>query len=299
MKRLLSILCLTAATGAVSLAEDFVLTDSTVLPSAEVIRSGIDFVQVRYDGGMRKVKAELLPPELQERFEMRPEDVKARRDAIKRAEDERRARQQEKEDQIRRSLQDAGLHPRYMTGADVLGLSGPLLSLDARVAEYLASLWNKREAERLGLDNEAERFAASVKTSQPFYEDARKDYLERERTEKAFRAKIESLERQLDDAKAENKRLQQQVADLRKQVEKAENNSGNTTVVVPPSRPSIVVPPYYYGPSIGPAPIVRPRTIVRPKPAVRSRSGGSSGLRTKGELPASNNPSNNPHTIRD
>lgn len=291
MKRALLLLALGSVAA---LAEDFQLNDSTVLPDAEVIRRGMDFVQVRYRDGMRKVKADLLPQELQERFEMRPEDIQARRDAIRREAEQREARRLEKEALVRQNLSDAGLHPRYMTGTDVLGMCSPLVSLDARVAEYVASLWNQREAKRLGLASEAERFADAVKSSQAFYDDARKEYLDRARSEKALRDQIAELEKKLDAAQDENKRLSRDNESLRQQLEKVQKNTGNTTVVVPPSRPSIVVPPYYYGPAIGPRPIVHPRTIVRPV----VRPARASGLRPRGELPASNNPSNNPHTIR-
>lgn len=286
--------CLLALGAAVAFAEDFQLNDSTVLHDAEVIRRGMDFVQVRYRDGMRKVKADLLPPQLQERFEMRPEDIQTRRDAIRREAEEREARRLEKEALMRQNLTDAGLHPRYMTATDVLGMCSPLVSLDARVAEYVASLWNQREAKRLGLESEAERFANAVKTSQSFYDDARKEYLDRARSEKALREQIAALEKKLDELQDDNKRLSRDNESLRQQLEKAQKNTGNTTVVVPPSRPSIVVPPYYYGPAIGPRPIVRPQPIIRPT----VRPARSTGLRTSGELPASNNPSNTPHTIR-
>ena len=63
-------------------AEDLTLADGTVLKDAEVLRKGEEDLQIRHAGGIEKFSYTELSTALQERYELTPALVEARRKAL-------------------------------------------------------------------------------------------------------------------------------------------------------------------------------------------------------------------------
>lgn len=244
-------------------AEDFTLADGTVLKDAEVLRQDAESLQIRHAGGIERFYYTKLSPELQQKYELTPEQVEARRAAADAAaEEKRRAKREAKEarekalqeEQARReaALVAAGKYARYLRGADVIQLCSAYFTVDAAVAEFLAAEWNYREALRMNLPADAERFAAELETLKKSFEQelerlaAAQDELESLRS--AVQSQQDALKRQAD----EIAELRAKVAQLNKELGRAEaeNASRDTTVVI--DRP-VYVPTYV------PTPVLLPR----------------------------------------
>lgn len=288
-------------------AEDFTLADGTVLKDAEVIRQGDEELQIRHAGGIEKFSYTELGEELQQRYELTPAQVEARRkaaaEATARKQREKEAAKAEKarilkeEQEARMALLEAsGKHARYISGADVIQLCSSMFTIEARAAEFLAAEWNRREALRLNLGVDTQRFSAEADSLKEDFEQERKELstLRSELSDK--RAKVQeqsaTIKRQNDEIAA----LRAEVARLNKELGRAENRPTNTTVVV--DNPVYV--PTYVGPTcVGhvhrphrahPAPKHRPshRPAPRPKPIQVS----------PGPRPASSaRPANSAHTL--
>lgn len=238
-------------------AEDFVLADGSVLHDAVVLRRSDDDIQVRHSGGVQRFSYDKLSPELQARFQMTPEQVEARR---RQAQEDAAARRREKEQQqaARRALLEAsGQHPRYLSGAEVLQLCSPYGTLSAREAEFMAAEWNRREALRLGLPVETERFTAEAASLRSGFEAERQASLERIREADALRASVSSLQSRLAQQEAELARLNKANAAL--QSELANKPASTTTVIKEP----------VYVPTAVPVPQPAPRPPAPRPPAVR------------------------------
>jgi len=262
MKRVFSLLCLCAS---VCLAEDFVLADGTVLHDAVMLRQTDDSVQVRHSGGVQRFHYEKLSPELQERFRMTPEQVAARRAAAKEAAAARRREKEERQSAQRALLAESGLHARYLAGADVLQLFSPYGTLSARDAEYLAAEWNRREALRLDLPVEAERYAEEADSLKGSFEAGREAALKQERETAALRASVAELQGRINGLGAEIAGLRKENAALRTELG---NKPANTVSIV---REPVYVPQPVYVPSIAPRPnpLAPPRPPMRPSPPRR------------------------------
>lgn len=221
-----------------AVAADFVLSDGTVLKEASVVRSSVDSVLVRHSNGVQKLFFDRLSPELQKQLGMTPELVAERRAAAEQASAERRRQRAEAQAARLAALQASGQHPRYLSGADIFTLFSEVATLSAPTAEYLAALWNHREATRLNLPADAERYAADMATRRPSAE------RELATLRAAHRARQEAKE-----LREQVARLQQQNADLQAQL--ANNRPTSTTVVV--DNPVYVPTPTYV-----PVPVVRP-----------------------------------------
>lgn len=264
MKTPLIILSLACALGA--MAEDFVLSDGTVLQDARVVRSTTDSVLVRHSNGVQKLLFDRLSPELQQQLGMTPELVAERRAAAEQAAAERSKQRAEAQAARLAALQASGQHPRYLSGAEVFTLFGEAVTLSAPTAEYLAALWNHREAARQKLPVDADRYAADVARLRPAAE----------RELSALRAAHQ--------AQQEVKELREQIAHLQQQnaallAQLADNRPTSTTVVV--DNPVYVPTPTYVP---VPAPVVRPapprpphrheppRPPRRPRPVIQSNN---------------------------
>lgn len=238
-------------------AEDFVLADGSVLHDAVVLRRSDEDIQVRHSGGIQRYAYDKLSPELQERFQMTPEQVEARR---RQAQEDAAARRREKEEQqaARRALLEAsGQHPRYLSGADVLQLYSPFGTLSAREAEFLAAEWNRREALRLGLPVESERFTEEAASLRSGFEEERQMYLKRIQEADALRATVSGLQTRLAQQEAELARLNKANAAL--QAEWNHKPASTTTVIKEP----------VYVPTLVPVPQPAPRPSGPRPPAVR------------------------------
>ncbi len=256
-----------ALVGAFSAAAaDFVLSDGTVLKDASVVRSSVDSVLVRHSNGVQKLLFDRLSPELQQQLGMTPELVAERRAAAEQSAAERRRQRAEAQAARLAALQASGQHPRYLSGADIFALFSEAATLSAPTAEYLAALWNHREATRLNLPADAERYAADMATRRPSAE------RELATLRAAHQARQEAKE-----LREQIARLQQQNAALQAQL--ANNRPTSTTVVVdnpvyvptptyvpvPVVRPGPPRPPHRHGP-----PPRRPRPVIhsdKPSPA--------------------------------
>ena len=150
-----------------AVAADFVLSDGTVLKEASVVRRSVDSVLVRHSNGVQKLFFDRLSPELQKQLGMTPELVAERRAAAEQASAERRRQRAEAQVARLAALQASGQYPRYLSGADIFTLFSEAATLTAPTAEYLAALWNHREATRLNLPADAERYAADMATRRP------------------------------------------------------------------------------------------------------------------------------------
>lgn len=290
-------------------AEDFTLADGTVLKEAEVLRKGEEELQIRHAGGIEKFSYTELSAELQKRFDLTPESVEARRkataDAAAEKQREKEAAKAEKarvlkEDQEARlaALEAAGKHARYISGADVIQLCSSMVTLEARAAEFLAAEWNRREALRLNLGVDTQRFTAEADSLKEDFEQERKELstLRSELSDK--RAKVQEQSATIKRKNQEIAALQAEIAKLNKELGRAEQASTNTTVVV--DNPVYV--PTYVGPTcIGHVHRPRPRTCQpphKPRPARPAPSRPRTIQVSPGPRPASAaRPANSAHTL--
>ena len=265
-------------------AEDLTLANGKVLKDAEVLNQTADTLQIRHAGGIEKFSYAELGTELQQKYDLTPEAVEARRQAAAEAAAQKRIAKElaaaEKQrllqqDQAAReqALQTAGKYARYISGAEVTQLCSGLLSVDARAAEFLAAEWNHREALRLHLEMDARRFAAEVDVLRADFEKERKELA-------TLRAELSDKRAQVQEKNAVIKRKNQEIADLQAQVARlnkalgraeAENTSSSGTVVI--DRPVYVptyVPTYVAPPRVRPCPPHAPRpprpSSSRPRP---------------------------------
>lgn len=270
MKRILSLLCLAVLNAA---AEDFVLSDGSVLKDAAVVRTAIDSVLVRHSSGVQRLLFDRLSPELQARFGMTPELVSARRAELQAAADTA-AREREAEQAARlAALQSSGNSPRYLTGAEVISLFAAVDTLSAREADYLAAEWNRREASRLNLPSDIRRWGADAAALKPAFDAERAaflaEYCDKAQLRSTVSAQDATISRQKDEISALKKEiaiLKEAEANLRRQNDRLRADSGsNTTVVV--DRPVYVptpvpaVCPHPHRPS---PPTMRPSRPPRP-----------------------------------
>lgn len=276
MKRIFLLFCIAALSAA---AEDFVLSDGTVLKDAAVVRSAIDSVLIRHSTGVQRLLFDRLSPELQQRFGMTPEQVAARRAQLQQAADAAvRAREAEQAARLA-VLQSSGNSPRYLTGADVISLYAAVDTLSAREAEYLAAVWNRREASRLNLPSDIHRWGREAAALKSAFEAERAAFLAEYRDRAQLRTTVSAqdatISRQKDELAALKKevtRLKEAEENLRRLNEKLRADSGsNSTVVV--NRPVYVptpvptVCPHPHRPPHPPA--VRP---PRPRPVIQSNN---------------------------
>ncbi len=258
-------------------AEDFTLTDGTVLLDVRVQRKGDDSIQVLHAGGIRKVAYELLPPELQERFELTPAQVEARREQARLSAVARRQERRAREDERLAQLEASGRQPRYMNGADVLRLLSPLDTLSAQECEFLAAEWNRREAQRLGLTEQERSYAAEAASLQGQFEAAREAFMAEFHQLQQAKEDIAALKRELREEKDKVAGLRKECNDLREQNNRlwTTQGGGNRTTIVVPPRPVVV-----------PSPVIPPGRGVRVSPQKRPAQ--------HRPLPP---PSNKPHTL--
>ncbi len=259
-------------------AEDFTLANGSVLKDAEVLRQTTDSLQIRHAGGIEKFSYTELGADLQQKYDLTPEAVEARRQAAEEeAAQKRRAKEQAaaekqrrlKEDQAARelALENAGKYARYISGAEVTQLCSGLLSVEARAAEFLAAEWNRREALRMQLELDAVRFSAEVDA-------LRADFEEERRELSALRSELSDKRAQVQEKNAALKRKNEEIAALRAQVAQlnkalgraeAENTQTTGTVVI--DRPVYVptyVPTYVGPPRSRPCPPQLPHRPARP-----------------------------------
>lgn len=258
-------------------AEDFTLADGTVLKDAEVLRQEGESLQIRHAGGIEKFDYTELGPELQEKYELTPQQVESRREAARSAAEEKRqaalqakaAREtamQEAQTRREAALEASGKYARYLRGADVIQLCSAYLTMQATAAEYLAAEWNRREALRLALPADAERFAAEAESL--------KADLEKDRAVlAATHAELESLRTAVQAKDAELKRKNEELATLRAQVAQLNKELGRAESAATPRSTTVVVDRPVYVPTYVPAPAPPPRARVcpapKPRPAVR------------------------------
>lgn len=251
MKVAVSALCC-ALSVCTCAAEDFSLNDGRVLYDATVLRQGMDELQIRHSGGIQRVSHDLLSPELQQRFEMTPEQVEQKREEARIEAEVRKQAKREAEEEHRARMETAGQHARYLQGADVLRLLRPKENVDFRMADYLACEWNRQEAERLGLQGESRKFAEEVAVLKVACADLlKKESLARRELEKE-RVQSTELRTKLAASQEVIARLQEKISSLRSEnnaLMKVATTRSTETIVVkpvpmpPPPRP-IVLPPH-------------------------------------------------------
>ena len=240
-------------------AEDFTLADGTVLKEAEVLHRGANDIQIRHAGGIERFSYKELSEEMQQRFELTPEHVAERRKQATETAAEKRRRIQEDQEARAAALELSGKYARYLTGADVMGLVAGMVTLEARAAEFLAAEWNYREALRLKLPLDAQRFEAEVNTRRSGYE-------KECRKQENLRVELESLRSKTQDQAARIKLLNDEVATLRAKVAQLNKELGRAEAEAVDSSTTVVIdrPVPVYVPS--PAPTCIGHTTIRPKP---------------------------------
>ncbi len=237
-------------------AEDFELVDGTVLHEAKFIRKEGDRAVIRYSTGAGRIKYDRLPPELQQRFGLTPQEVQAYYDKIEQEKREKEMAEERLAAAQRAALQEAALSPRYVTGADIIAIYSAWDTIPASCAEYMAAEWNRREAARCNLTVEAKRFAEEADRLVAHMKEHKKDIGDEKR-------RVAELEEELQDAKSALKKARETVKTQRKQMkelsEKATKNHG--TVII--SNPT-------YVPVYRPVPVLRPplppRRLPHPHP---------------------------------
>ncbi len=235
-------------------AEDFVLTDGTVLQDAKMLRKDVDSAIIRHSAGVVRVKFDRLTPDLQQRFDLTPQAVREYYDKLEKARRDLAAAEDRKAAAQRSALQASGLSPRYLTGSDVSALMSSWETLSALCAEYLAADWNRKEAARCNLTVEAKRFDEEAQRLVPRMENERLAI----QNEKARAA---SLEAKLRTAENDLKIAREQISSLQKDINRLSESSSPSSNTVIISRPT-------YVPVYKPTPIIIP-PAVRPLPPPR------------------------------
>lgn len=221
-------------------ADDFVLSDGSVLQDATVVRTSLDSVLVRHSNGVQKLLFDRLSPQLQQQLGMTPELVAERRAAAQQAAEKRRLARESAQAARMAALQASGQHPRYLSGADVYSIYCQVNAISPRTAEYLAALWNRREAARMGLPVDAERYAADAAA----LHGAAEAELANLRAAQQTQCEVDKLRTQVEHLQQQNEILRKQLADAR-----AVTPATSTTVVVD-----------------NPVYVPVPTTVVRPCP---------------------------------
>lgn len=304
MKRLITLLMLPLYCQ----AEDFTLADGTVLKDAEVLRKDGEVLQIRHAGGIEKFSYTELGETLQLRYDLTPAQVEARRAAAaeaaaekQRAKEAAKAEKERlmKEEQEARqaTLDAAGKHARYICGAEVIQLCSSMFTLDARAAEFLAAEWNRREALRLNLPVDTQRFSAEAASLKPDFEKERGELAAVRSELSDKRAEVQEQAATIKRQEAEIAALRAEVAKLNKELGRAENNRPTTTTVVVDNP---VYVPTYVGPTcVGHVHRPRPHThhAHKPRPA-RPAARPKPVQVSPGPRPASAaRPANSAHTL--
>lgn len=243
-------------------ADDFVLNDGSVLQDATVVRTSLDSVLVRHSNGVQQLLFDRLSPQLQQQLGMTPELVAERRAAAQQAADNRRRERDAAQAARMAALQASGQHPRYLSGADVYSIYSQANAISPRTAEYLAALWNRREAARMGLPVDAERYAADAAALRG----AAEEELAALRAAQQAQSEVEKLRTQVEHLQQQNEALRKQLADAR-----AGSPATSTTVVV--DNPVYVPVPTPVGRPCPPPPPRRPVAAPRhPRPVIHSNN---------------------------
>lgn len=232
-------------------AEDMTLANKDTLVNISILEKGSDHVRIRHDGGIAKVKYNDLTPEWQKKLDLTPEQVTQRMESARQA-------AQAKADRIRNSFSESERAPRYLRGADIMTIFAEQGEISTREAEYLAALWNEKEARRLAHIEEAEAFRETIKNHEPAVSGTREKRASSLERITALQGEIATLQGQLTASQSNISSLQQQNKDLREAFKNIPRGS-NTTMVVDDG-PTII--PYPYPPQ--PIQIVQP--VVYPRP---------------------------------
>lgn len=254
-----ALLSLYLAGAALCPAEDFVLTDGTVLQEARLVRKDADSAVIGHSTGVQRVSYDRLPPELQERFGLTPQAVRDYREKRAQAERARAEAEEKLAASQRAALEASALSPRYLTGADVMTLYSAWDTLSAACAEYLAADWNRREAARCSLTVEADRYAREADRLAARMNEERKA-ADKEKTRAA------ALDAELRVAKDELKKTRDTVSSQKEEIKKLNEEvfkQPSGTVVI--SRPTYV--PVYRPSPIALPPVVRPQ-LPPPRPTI-------------------------------
>lgn len=230
-------------------AEDFTLTDGTVLQEAKVVRQDGESAVISHSTGVQRVPFQRLPVELQQRLDLTPEAVQARRDQAAKAAKDRERALEKKAAQQREALAESALSPRYLTGAEVISLFSDWTPLSSAAAEYLAADWNSREALRCRLTVEAQRYRDEAARLSRRIESERSDV-------RRMEERSSVLEQQLLKSQAELQQAQARCQKLEAENQKLRTQPAQTTVVV--SEPKLI-------PIYRPAPIILP-PVRQPRP---------------------------------
>ncbi len=181
-------------------AEDFTLLDKSILKEASVSRSGSDFVIISHAGGVQRVAAKELSPELQTRFKMTPEQVESRLEITKEKKAAARARANTAHEKHLAIINASKSKPRHLNAKELQSIIEPYMELPRAASEYLVADWNRREFLRLNLKDEAAEYRDLRHEKAPAFERLRESQEEP--------AELE----------AENKKLTEQNAALRAQI---------------------------------------------------------------------------------
>lgn len=232
-------------------AEDMTLANKDTLVNISILEKGNDHVRIRHDGGIAKVKYNELTPEWQQKLDLTPEQVTLRMESAKQA-------AQAKADSIRNSFSEAERAPRYLRGADIMTIFSEQGEISTREAEYLAALWNEKEARRLSHTEEAEAFRETIKNQASAVSGTREKRASSLERITNLQGEVATLQGQLTASQNSLAALQQQNKDLREAFKNIPRGS-NTTMVVDDG-PTIL--PYPYPPQ--PIQIIQP--VVYPRP---------------------------------
>lgn len=243
-------------------ADDFVLSDGSVLQDATVVRTSLDSVLVRHSNGVQQLLFDRLSPQLQQQLGMTPELVAERRAAAEQAAKKRRLEREAAQAARLAALQASGQHPRYLSGADMYSIYSSVESISPRTAEYLAALWNRREAARMGLVIDVERYAADAAGLRGVAE-----------SELSNLRAAQQAQREVDKLRAQVAHLQQQNEALRKQLADARAGSLATSTTVVVDNPVYVPVPTPVGRPCPPPSPRRPVAAPRhPRPVILSNN---------------------------
>lgn len=167
MKIAVLFLCASLASLAALHAADITLTNGRVLKNATMIETETDSVRIRHDDGVAKVSADQLPNNLREEWGMTPDQVAVRVQTQKEKEQTEKEQAARKAKELRDSMSESEKIPRYIQPAELFGLLSALGEIHPAESKYLALKWNRSEAARVGLSEQAQEFDKQIAAITP------------------------------------------------------------------------------------------------------------------------------------
>lgn len=233
-----------------ALCDDIVLSSGKVLKDAIVSEKGADFIRVNHSEGIGKVPYSELTREMQEKYNMTPEEVQGRID-------DQQKREEESNRIIRDSLSESEKLPRYLKSSDMLKMMRSVTDVTPLEAEYAALVWNSSEAQRVGMSEQRKEFIEKAMLIEPRVRELRAF---REKAEISRAKESRKLQGELASANKMIEQLKYRVSDIKGDLAQLEQKKETPRTVY------VETPVYIQQPR---PPIIINRPVCQPDPPIR------------------------------